>query len=194
MRQPNLHEKLNLNNIKGLTNILSEEDGVKNWQKYIQEIPNHGSWKLISSGTIPPDPTRILSSRKMNEFVKILRKDQTFDLIIFDTPPVGRLTDASLLGSITDGLIFVVSLEKVDKKLFYESINSVTNLGNKILGLVTNEIQRPINQKSKEIFKYNKFYGGKTTFEQQESNKKIENDSLGILKKYFKYLLKWIDE
>ena len=39
-------------------------------------------------------------------------------VVIFDTPPVGRLADASLVGSITDGLIFVVALEKVDKKLF----------------------------------------------------------------------------
>ncbi len=194
MRKPNLHEKLNLENIKGLTNILSEKDGVKNWQKYIQEIPNHGSWKLISSGTIHPDPTRILSSRKIHEFVKMLRDDETFDLIIFDTPPVGRLTDASLLGSITDGLIFVVSLEKVDKKLFYESINRLTNLGNKILGLITNDIQKPINQKSKEIFNYKESYGGKTTFAQQESNQKNQNDSLVILKKYCKYFLKWIDE
>ena len=71
MRQPHLHEKLNLNNIKGLTNILTEKDGLKDWQKYIQEISNHGSLKLISSGTIPPDH-KILSSRN-TEFVKILR-------------------------------------------------------------------------------------------------------------------------
>ena len=50
-------------------------------ERYIQEISNHGSWKLISSGTIPPDPTRILSSRKMHEFVQILREDDTFDII-----------------------------------------------------------------------------------------------------------------
>ena len=193
MRQPHLHEKLNLNNEKGLTNILTEKDGLKNWQKYIQEISNHGSWKLISSGTIPPDPTRILSSRKMHEFVKILREDDTLDLIIFDTPPVERLADASLLGSITDGLIFVVSLEKVDKNLFYQSINRLTNLGNTILGLVVNEIQKPMNQKSKKMFSYKNVYE-EITRDIKEANKKNLNEKFLILKKYWKYFCKWIDE
>ena len=194
MRQPHLHEKLNLKNNKGLTDILTEKDGLKNWQKYIQEISNHDSWKLISSGTIPPDPTRILSSKKMNDFVKMLREDDNFDLIIFNTPPVGRLADASLVGSITDGLIFVVSLEKVDKKLFYESTNKLTNLGNKILGLVTNEIQKPMVQKSKEMNNYREVERGNITNNQKESNKKNQNENLVILKKYWKYFLKWIDE
>ena len=193
MRQPHLHEQLNLNNIKGLTNILTEKDGLKDWQKYIQEISNHGSWKLISSGTIPPDPTRILSSRKMHEFVKILREDDTFDLIIFDTPPVERFADASLLGSITDGLIFVVSLEKVDKNMFYQSINRLTNLGNKVLGLVINEIKKPTNQKSKKIINYKEVFG-EITRDIKESNKKNLNENFLILQKYWKYFCKWIDE
>ena len=193
MRQPHLHEQLNLNNIKGLTNILTEKDGLKDWQKYIQEISNHGSWKLISSGTIPPDPTRILSSRKMHEFVKILREDDTFDLIIFDTPPAERLADASLLGSITDGLIFVVSLEKVDKNMFYQSINRLTNLGNKVLGLVINEIKKPTNQKSKKIINYKEVFG-EITRDIKESNKKNLNENFLILQKYWKYFCKWIDE
>ena len=193
MRHPHLHEKLNLNNIKGLTNILTEKDGLKDWQKYIQEISNHGSWKLISSGTIPPNPTRILSSSKMHEFVNILREDDTFDLIIFDTPPVERFADASLLGSITDGLIFVVSLEKVDKNMFYQSINRLTNLGNKVLGLVINEIKKPTNQKSKKMINYKEVYG-EITRDIEESNKKNLNENFLILKKYWKYFCKWIDE
>ncbi len=194
LRQPHLHEKLNLKNVKGLTDILTEKDGLKNWQKYTQEISNHVSWKLISSGTIPPDPTRILSSRKMHDFVKILKEDNNFDLIIFDTPSVGRLADASLIGSITDGLIFVVALEKVDKKLFYESTNKLTNLGNKILGLVTNEIQKPMIQKSKEMNNYKEVGRGNITNNQKELNEEKQNENLGILKKYWKYFLRWIDE
>ena len=114
----------------------------------------------------------------MNDFVKMLREDDNFDLIIFNTPPVGRLADASLVGSITDGLIFVVSLEKVDKKLFYESTNKLTNLGNKILGLVTNEIQKPMVQKSKEMNNYREVERGNITNNQKESNKKNQSENL----------------
>ena len=117
-----------------------------------------------------------------------------FDLIIFDTPSVGRLADASLVGSISDGLIFVVALEKVDKKLFYESTNKLTNLGNKILGLVTNEIQKPMIQKSKEMNNYKEVGRGNITNNQKELNEENQNENLGILKKYWKYFLRWIDE
>ena len=129
----------------------------------------------------------------MHEFVKILREDDTFDLIIFDTPPAERLADASLLGSITDGLIFVVSLEKVDKNLFYQTINRLTNLGNKVLGLVINEIQKPTNQKSKKMFNFKDVYG-EITRDIKESNKKNLNERFFILQKYWKYFCKWIDE
>ena len=129
----------------------------------------------------------------MHEFVQILRDDDTFDLIIFDTPPAERLADASLLGSITDGLIFVVSLEKVDKNLFYQSINRLTNLGNKVLGLVINEIKKPTNQKSKKIINYKEVFG-EITRDIKESNKKNLNENFLILQKYWKYFCKWIDE
>ena len=129
----------------------------------------------------------------MHEFVKILREDDTFDLIIFDTPPVQRLADASLLGSITDGLIFVVSLEKVDKNMFYRSINRLTNLGNKVLGLVINEIKKIINQKSKKMINYKEVYG-EIIRDIKESNKKNLNEKFLILQKYWKYFCKWIDE
>ena len=70
----------------------------------------------------------------MKEFVQMLCNENDFDLIILDTPPVGGLADASLVGSVCDGLIFVASLEKVDKQLFTESINRLNNLGSKVLG------------------------------------------------------------
>jgi capsular exopolysaccharide synthesis family protein len=123
LRKPQLHKRLNLNNINGLSNILTQKNGIANWEKYTQTVPNHDTWKLITSGTIPPDPTRILSSQKMKEFINLLSENEEFDLIIFDTPPVSGLADSSLVGGLCDGLIYIVSLENVDKRIFKESLD-----------------------------------------------------------------------
>ena len=65
LRKPQLHKRLNLNNINGLSNILTQNDGITNWKKYVQSVPNHDTWKLITSGTIPPvRPTRICNAAR----------------------------------------------------------------------------------------------------------------------------------
>ena len=160
LRKPQLHKRLNLNNINGLSNILTQKDGITNWKKYIQSVPNHDTWKLITSGTIPPDPTRILSSQKMKEFVNLLGKNEEFDLIVFDTPPVGGLADSALVAGLCDGLIYIVSLENVDKKIFKESQNRLNSLGSRVLGIITNQVFKP-SRSSVAInhYKYGYKYG-----------------------------------
>ena len=54
----------------------TEKDGIKNWEKFVQDIPHNKSWKIITCGTIPPDPTRILSSNRIKEFLNILNKEE----------------------------------------------------------------------------------------------------------------------
>ena len=180
-------------NINGLSNILTQNNGVANWEKYVQPVPNHDTWKLITSGTIPPDPARLLSSQKMRDFVNLVSKNEEFDLIIFDTPPVAGLSDSSLVGGICDGLIYVVSLENVDKKIFKESLNRLDSLGSRVLGLITNEVFKPSKNKNlgyENANGYKNIYGSYYTKDNIEKDKDL-ND--GIFKNLFKNLLNWID-
>ena len=196
LRKPQLHKRLNLNNINGLSNILTQKDGIDNWSKYVQSVPNHSNWKLITSGTVPPDPTRLLSSQKMKKFVNQLNVNKEYDLIIFDTPPVAGLADSALVGSLCDGLIYVVSLENVDKRVFNESLNRLNNLRSKVLGLITNEISKPSESKvalNKTANGYKNVYSSYYVNDDEELNEKEKDLNVGILKKMFKNLLNWID-
>ena len=197
MRKPQLDKRLNLNNLKGLTNILTEKDGIQNWGQFVQDIPNHEKWKIITCGTVPPDPTRIISSNKMKEFVNLLNKEDKYDLIIFDTPPAGGLSDASLVGSLCDGLIVVVSINKVDKEIFAGATNKLSNLGSKVLGLVTNECSKPKQKDQQNSYQYKDVYDIAENIKDDEINQEstyiINNKYLKIVKKYYKKLNHWLD-
>jgi Mrp family chromosome partitioning ATPase len=57
-------------------------------------------------GAIPPNPTELLGSLPMEEFLK--RQEKLYDFIIIDTPPVNIVSDALSLAKLVDGVVIVV--------------------------------------------------------------------------------------
>ncbi len=140
MRKPTLHYRLGLNNLKGLSNLLTEEDVT--WKDVIIDVPDYTNWKVITAGITPPDSIRLLTSPKLTNINKQLIDSDEFDLIIYDSPPALGLSDAELLSEHTDGLILITALGKVDRKLPAKVVNNVIeNKNTTILGVVTNAIK-----------------------------------------------------
>ena len=84
LRKPQLHLRLNLNNITGLSNIITNEE--INISEAIQNVTGFDNWSVITAGTKPPDPTRLLQSKRMDNIISRFRKDKSFDLVLIDTP------------------------------------------------------------------------------------------------------------
>ncbi len=139
LRKPQMHVRLGLNNLSGLSNLLAENQ--QHWQNVVQDVPGYENWKVLTAGRKPPDPTRLLSSERMHSLVQDLAESGDFDLVLFDTPPVLGLADAALVAEHCDGLMLLVSLERVDRGLPKESINRILSSGAPLLGLVTNGIK-----------------------------------------------------
>ncbi|MCT0217059.1 polysaccharide biosynthesis tyrosine autokinase [Synechococcus sp. CS-1330] len=139
MRKPQLHYRLGLNNLTGLSNLLTEP--TLHWREVLQKVQGHDNWSVLTSGTRPPDTTRLLSSNRMHELVKELADSDQFDLVLFDTPPVLGLADSPLLAQHLDGLILLVSLDQVDRGLPKEAISRVRSSGAQLLGVVTNAVK-----------------------------------------------------
>lgn len=138
LRKPQIHQRLGLNNLLGLSNLLTEE---LSWQETLLPVQGHENWSVISAGRRPPDPTRLLSSAKMKQLVEQLRQSGQFDLILFDTPPVLGLADAALVAEQVDGLILLVSLDQVDRDLPKEALSRIQASGAPLLGIVTNAVK-----------------------------------------------------
>lgn len=65
----------------------------------------------------------------------------TFDLVIYDTPPLLGLADASLLASATDGLLVVARLGKTDRVALDQALDSLKLAQVPVLGLVANGLR-----------------------------------------------------
>ena len=128
----------------------------------------------------------------MKKFVNLLSSNEEFDLIIFDTPPASGLADSALVGNLCDGLLYIVSLENVDKRIFKESLNRLDSLGSSVLGLITNQIFKP-SKSTAAISEYGNEYKNvyATYFSDDDNNldKEEKESDDGIFKK----LLNWID-
>jgi tyrosine-protein kinase Etk/Wzc len=61
---------------------------------------------FVPTSAIPPNPTELIETQKMKEFMKQAKKE--YDFIVLDTPPVGVVSDALLLGAFSDINIFVI--------------------------------------------------------------------------------------
>jgi len=137
LRRPQVHGLLDLPNLRGLSTAIATDLSL---QEVIQAVPAIENLSAITSGQIPPDPTKLLSSRKMQQLMESVRDD--FDLVIYDTPPLIGLADASLLATHTDGIITVVGMGKTKQATLKQALNSLAISHTPVLGLVANGLQR----------------------------------------------------
>lgn len=87
----------------GITNYLI---GNLSEEKLIGHSVLHPNLHYIGSGPIPPNPAELLLTEQLTTLIEHLR--QTYDYILLDTPPVGMVADALLLGKVSDSSLFVV--------------------------------------------------------------------------------------
>lgn len=136
LRRPSQHEIFGVANGVGLTNMIVDEEAFKN--PPLQETPLP-TLKLLPSGPLPPNPSELLGSRRMEEIIATLR--ERADLILFDAPPIIAVTDAAVLASKVDGVLLVINagttkrdhaqrakalLEKVNARLVGAVLNNVS--------------------------------------------------------------------
>ncbi|NJO59324.1 MAG: polysaccharide biosynthesis tyrosine autokinase [Richelia sp. RM2_1_2] len=133
LRRPQVHTQTDLPNLWGLSNLIS---GNMPAEEVMQDFPNFSGCSVITSGAIPPDPTRLLSSRKMKQLAEEFH--QKFDLVIYDTPPLLGLADASLVAPDTDGIVLVLRMNQTERSVVKQAIDSLKTYRTNILGIVAN--------------------------------------------------------
>ncbi len=105
LRRPSLHTLFGQPNSFGLTGLLLGEDLSLSHGAVSTGVKN---LRLIPSGPLPPNPSELLTSKKMMSLVETMR--ESADYVIFDSPPILAVTDASILASMCDGSIVVLEM------------------------------------------------------------------------------------
>lgn len=154
LRKPSLHYFFGVSNENGLTNLLVSKH--ENYQKFIicTGIQN---LDLLASGPTPPNPSELLGSDSMKKFLKTVSND--YDIILIDTPPVGTVTDAAVLSTMTDGVILVVSSGEVEIKLAQKAKDLLLKVNANILGVVLNKVR--FNVYNGYYYNYYYYYSNK---------------------------------
>ena len=133
LRIPSIAKKMGIESAPGLTNLLMrfESRQLVSFQSSILE-----NWYIIPAGNIPPNPSELLGSAKMEKLLEILSEE--FDYIIIDLPPVNIVSDALAISRYITGMILVVREEYTEKKEL-EACSRQLELSNvKVLGCVMN--------------------------------------------------------
>ena len=133
LRRSRLHRQLGLKNEVGLTNVVAAE---VDWRDAIQPISWEPNAFVLTSGSTPPDPTRILASKMMRELMEKLTDE--FDLVIYDTPPLLGFADVYLFAAETDGLLLVVRLNHLKQTLLEQAMDELRRSKVPILGSLVN--------------------------------------------------------
>ena len=102
MRRPAQHEIWGIKNI-GLTTMMIDDTALSNPPLQQTGIDN---LMVLPAGAEPPNPADLLSSKRMNEIIGVLKARANY--VLFDAPPILAATDASLLGVKVDGVVIVV--------------------------------------------------------------------------------------
>lgn len=136
LRRPQVHAKLGILNRDGLSNVLATDLEAKD---AIQRSPIEENLFILTAGTLPPDPIRLLSSQKMQKLMQ--QWAQEFDLVILDTPPLKNVVDGRVLAGYTDGVVLVVSMRQTNRNTVMEAIADLKACNIKVLGTIANGVK-----------------------------------------------------
>lgn len=111
LRKPKISEALELKNNRGFTQYII---GQAQLTEIIQPSGVVPSLHIMPSGAVPPNPSELLSSKKLNELFDTLKKE--YDYIVVDSAPVGLVTDAQLLSKYSDTVLYVCRMNYTYKE------------------------------------------------------------------------------
>jgi succinoglycan biosynthesis transport protein ExoP len=152
LRKPRLHQVFRVSNRSGLVNQLTATADPES-VFLPTEVPN--LW-LTPSGPIPPNPSELLSSDRMRDWLKAMRA--RFDFVVIDTPPALAVTDATIIGLLADGVVLTLRSGKVTREEARLCRDRLSQSGVRILGAVLNRY-RSLQTGLGKRYRYYESYG-----------------------------------
>jgi capsular exopolysaccharide synthesis family protein len=146
LRKPSVHRSLGLPNRQGLSDAFRREKDIRDLAQFWQE----GNIHVVTSGPLPPNPSELLSSKKMDLILQTIEREA--DVVIIDGPPF-LVTDASILSAKSEGVLLVVRYGHTRKDEAASAVKQLQRTGARILGVVLNQIPRT-GQEKYGVYRY----------------------------------------
>ncbi len=168
MRRPRVHKLFNIGRDAGISSVLVGSSELND----VVVNTDIANLDIIPCGPIPPNPSELLGSRKMEHLVKALRKKYT--RIIIDSPPLTAVTDSVLLSKIVDGTILVIRAGETPRQVVQNGLSQLHTVNAHILGAVLNGVTT--GKDSYYYYQYYYYYYGDDSQRNKKKNKKRRID------------------
>jgi succinoglycan biosynthesis transport protein ExoP len=147
LRRPRIHSVFSNAQAPGLTNLLIGEAKAAG---LVHRTPV-SNLDVMTSGTLPPNPSELLDSKRFREFMKHLGKH--YDWVILDAPPIMPVTDAIVLADIVTGVLIVVAAESTPLPILSSAVDALERTTAIKIGAVLNKANL-----SGRSYYYSKYY------------------------------------
>ena len=168
LRKPAISKSLGIDREPGLSDVVL---GNYEWKEVVRTVtdimmgdmsmeetmltPGFDNLNIITSGSIPPNPSEIINSQRMTEFIAQVKAN--YDVVIFDTAPILPATDAVILGSKTDGVIILYRVGEIARGALKRAKTQMDNIKANVLGVVLNGL-KPEASSDYQHYGYYKYY------------------------------------
>ena len=154
-RKPTQRRLWKIDTTMGLCDYLA-----KIWKLELTKVKELPLW-IVSAGTIPPNPSELLSTDRMKRLVEECAK--VYDYVIIDTPPINAVADAQIISTYVDGIVLVAKSGVATSDELKAAIGAVQSSGGNLCGVVLNDMNMK-SVKSSYKYKYGDKYGYKYTY------------------------------
>ncbi len=154
LRKPRMHNVFKVKRFPGFTDYFF---GQASFDEIVKksELDN---LDFISAGTIPPNPSEILGSTQMKEFIEKLK--EIYDVIIVDSPPIIAVTDSEIISRLVDASILVVSANNTEIDLMTKAVELLKHEKKSFIGVLLNNFSYKSGYGSYYKYYYYYSHGG----------------------------------
>jgi capsular exopolysaccharide synthesis family protein len=148
MRRPCVHKLFNIEGSGGLVTFLTGEEG---WSHLVRPtgVPN---LDCLVCGPVPPNPSELLSSDRMQQL--ILEAMAEYQFVLIDAPPLLNVTDGRILSTMVEGSILVVRGGLTPQELAQQAQFHVRDVGARLIGVVLNDVDVRHNGYYQSYYRY----------------------------------------
>jgi tyrosine-protein kinase Etk/Wzc len=155
MRKPKIHLGFNVDNIKGVSTILSNIDSIDDCIQP-SKVRN---LDFITAGPVPPNPSELILTSRMDDMITYLKSK--YDYVIVDNPPVGIVTDGMKSILMADYPIYIFKAN-YSKRMFIQNVNRLIEESHiRKLSVVLNAVDKEYSSYGYDKgYSYGYYYGG----------------------------------
>ena len=185
MRKPMIASIFGIKQAPGLSDVILGNSSLEEATKSVTDImmgkmsmedimktPGMDNLHILTSGTIPPNPSELVSFKRTAELIEEAKS--RYDLVLIDAPPLLAATEAAIYGTIADGVVIVYRVGKIGRAVLKRAKAQLDNVRAKAIGIVLNGLKADISPDftRQDYYKYYSYYSGKPDKKEKSKQKK----------------------